>query len=147
LEDRCQRFGIHPGRLTFVAPVDYWTQHLEHYNYVDIALDTTPWSSATTGFEALGMGVPMVAIRGSVMAARMGSSLLKGLNRDEWIADGPEAFADIVASLCADLPSVRAGKAMRQQQVFLSPLFDGLHLAREVMTLFSQLVASRNEVY
>jgi predicted O-linked N-acetylglucosamine transferase (SPINDLY family) len=75
----------------------------------------------------------------------MGSSLLKGLNRDEWIADGPEAFAAIVAGLCDDLPNVRSGKAMRQQQAFQSPLFDGHHLAREVMRLFSELVASRFE--
>ncbi len=143
LEDRLQRHGIHPGRLTFVAPVEYWVQHLEHYNYIDIALDTTPWSSATTGFEALGMGVPLVAIRGSVMAARMGSSLVKGLGRKEWISDTPETFADIVAKLCDDLSNIRAGKAKLQEEVLQSALFDGQDLAQEAMKLFTDLVASR----
>ena len=123
--------------------MDYWREHLEHYNYIDIALDTTPWSSATTGFEALGMGVPLVAIRGSVMAARMGSSLLKGLNRHEWISDTPETFADIVAKLCEDLPRLRASKAKFQDEVLQSPLFDGQDLAHQATQLFADLVASR----
>jgi protein O-GlcNAc transferase len=147
LEDRLQRHGIHPGRLTFVAPVEYWVQHLEHYNYIDIALDTTPWSNATTAFEALGMGVPLVAIRGSVMAARMGSSLVKGLGREEWISDTPETFADIVAKLCDDLSNVRAGKAKLQEEVMQSALFDGQDLAQEAMKLFTDLVTSRLDLF
>lgn len=142
LEERLQRLGVHPGRLIFVAPVDYWWHHVEHYNYLDLALDTSPWSSATTGFEALAMGVPLVAIRGDRMAARMGSSLLKGLGRQDWISQTPERFAEIVAHLCSDLAGLRREKAMRQQQVFESVLFDGPDLAMHVTRLFSTLIES-----
>ncbi|MFN9545947.1 MAG: tetratricopeptide repeat protein [Cyanobacteriota bacterium] len=145
LEDRLAERGVHPGRVTFLAPLQKWQDHVDHYNLLDIALDTTPWSSATTGFEALAMGVPLVAIRGNRMAARMSSSLVKGLGRREWIGETAERIADIVAELCADLPTLRKEKAARQREVFASPLFDGADLANQVMNLFSDLVSSVTE--
>jgi predicted O-linked N-acetylglucosamine transferase (SPINDLY family) len=141
LEDRLANLGVHPGRLMFLAPVPLWWDHVDHYNLLDVALDTTPWSSATTGFEVLAMGVPLVTIRGNRMSARMSSSLVRGLDRNEWMADTPEAFAAIVANLCADLPKLRASKATRQQEALASPLFDEVDLARQVTDLFVKVAA------
>ena len=142
LEDRLKTHGVQPGRLTFIAPLPLWSDHVYHYNYLDVALDTTPWSSATTGFEALSMGVPLVAIRGNRMASRMSSSLAKGLGHGEWIGTSLEAYADIVENLCADLSALRKEKAARQQETFASPLFDGPDLANSVMDLFRDLYAN-----
>jgi predicted O-linked N-acetylglucosamine transferase (SPINDLY family) len=142
LEDRLKAHGVHPGRLTFIAPLPLWRDHVFHYNYLDVALDTTPWSSATTGFEALSMGVPLVAIRGNRMAARMSSSLAKGLGHGEWIGSTPKAYADIVETLCADLSALRKEKATRQQETFASTLFDGPDLANNVINLFSDLIST-----
>ncbi|MFN9629669.1 MAG: tetratricopeptide repeat protein [Cyanobacteriota bacterium] len=136
LEERFAAHGVRPGRLTFHAPVSSWWDHVNVYNVLDIALDTTPWSSATTGFEALGMGVPLVAIRGSTMASRMSSSLVKGLGRPEWIGSSPQDIATICATLCADLLELRRTKASRQQEAFSSPLFDVSDFAQSVTELF-----------
>jgi protein O-GlcNAc transferase len=143
LEERLSLLGVSPGRLIFVAPLGSWHDHVYHYNYLDVALDTTPWSSATTGFEALSMGVPLVAIRGNTMASRMSSSLVKGLQQDRWIAQKPEDFADIVESLCNDLVVLREERSKRQRAVFQSLLFDGADLAEKLTDLFGELVASR----
>ena len=140
LEDRLTSLGVHPGRLMFLSPVPLWWDHVDHYNLLDVALDTTPWSSATTGFEVLAMGVPLVTIRGNSMAARMSSSLVQGLGRSEWMAETPEAYATIVANLCSDLPKLRASKATRQQEVLASPLFDETDLARQVVDLFCKVI-------
>jgi predicted O-linked N-acetylglucosamine transferase (SPINDLY family) len=145
LEERFAAYGVKPSRLVFHAPVTLWWEHVDHYNILDIALDTTPWSSATTGFEALAMGVPLVAIRGSTMASRMSSSLVKGLGRPEWIGDSPQAIADIIESLCSDLPALRQAKATRQQEVFSSPLFDSVDFAHSVTDLFSAMVEGRTQ--
>jgi predicted O-linked N-acetylglucosamine transferase (SPINDLY family) len=101
-----------------------------------VALDTTPWSSATTGFDALMMGVPLVAIRGGCTAARMSASIVQGLGRPEWIAETPEQFAAIVAELCADLPALRASKQELRRGVQASPLFDGVDLTRHLEQAF-----------
>jgi protein O-GlcNAc transferase len=128
--------GVDAGRITFLSYVGSWEDHMATYNQLDVALDTTPWSSATTGFDALAMGVPLVAIRGGCTAARMSASILKGLGRPEWIAETPGQFAAIVARLCADLPGLRASKQELRKQVLASSLFDGLDLSRELEKAF-----------
>jgi predicted O-linked N-acetylglucosamine transferase (SPINDLY family) len=109
------------------------------YNQLDVALDTTPWSSATTGFDALAMGVPLVAIRGGSTSARMSASILKGLGRPEWIAETPEQFARIVAKLCGNLISLRDAKTKLRGEVLASPLTDGADLCRRLELAFTTM--------
>ncbi len=128
--------GVVPERISFLGYVGSWHEHMASYNQLDVALDTTPWSSATTGFDALAMGVPLVAIRGGCTAARMGASILKGLGRPEWVAETPDQFAAIVARFCADLPVLRASKQHLRSQVLASQLFDGVDLSRRLEEAF-----------
>ncbi len=132
LEERLVEVGVEANRVVFLPPEADWSDHVDLYNVLDVALDTTPWSSATTAFEALAMGVPLVAIKGDRMSSRMSSSVVAGLGRPEWATETPEQFADRVATLCRDIPQLRAGKAERQQQMLASSLFDGADLARQV---------------
>jgi len=124
--------GIDPARLTFKPRLAAMGDHLRAYNGIDIALDTTPWSSSSTAFDALSMGVPLVAIRGDCASARMSSSLLTGIGRQEWIQQDPAGFAAVVAELTGDLPRLRAGRAERQRRVLASPLYDPNDLAHHV---------------
>jgi len=128
--------GVAPERISFLGYVGGWENHMAAYNMLDVALDATPWSSATTGFDALAMGVPLVAIRGGCTSARMSASILKGLGRPEWIAETPDQFAAIVAGLCADLPALRAAKQGLRSRVLASPLFDGVDLSRHIEQAF-----------
>lgn len=123
---------IDGSRLRFLGHEPDPMGHLLAYNGIDIALDTTPWSSATTGFDALSMGVPLVAIRGRCLAARMGSSLVKGIGRPQWVASSPEQFAHIVRELAAEVEALRAGKPALQQVVLNSPLYDPADLAQHL---------------
>jgi predicted O-linked N-acetylglucosamine transferase (SPINDLY family) len=134
--------GVAPDRITFLLPIGSWEEHMAAYNQLDVALDATPWSSATTGFDALAMGVPLVAIRGDCTSARMSAAILKGLGRPEWIAESPQQFAAIVAVLCADLPALRAGKAALRQEVLASALFDGPDLCRALEQALAAMAAA-----
>lgn len=129
-------------RLRFLPMLGDWKDHVDCYNILDVALDTTPWSSATTGFEALAMGAPLVAIKGGCTAARMSTSLVQGVGRPEWVARSPDEFAAIVADLCSDLPALRAGKQERQRQAQNSNLFDGVDLAQHLQ---AALIAMANK--
>lgn len=77
--------GVGGSRLRFLEPLMDWQDHVDYYNLLDIALDTTPWSSATTAYEALSMGVPLIAYRGDRMSARMSSSIVTAVGHKEWI--------------------------------------------------------------
>lgn len=134
--------GVAQERITFLPAIGSWPDHMALYNCMDVALDATPWSSATTAFDALLMGVPLVAIRGGCTSARMSSGILRGLGRSEWIAESPEQFAAITARLCADRAAVRAGKQELRRQMLASPLLDGADLSRALERAFVEMGAA-----
>lgn len=136
LANKLKEKGINLGRIHFLGPVSDWKEHCEFYNIIDIALDTTPWSSATTGFEALGMGVPLVAIRGKRMSSRMSSSLVKSLGHPEWACESPREAAQIVKRLCGSIPTLRKGKKELQITVSESLLSDGKNLSETLIKAF-----------
>jgi predicted O-linked N-acetylglucosamine transferase (SPINDLY family) len=132
MEKRLADVGVAPHRIYFLPPEPEWKDHVNLYNLLDVALDTTPWSSATTAFESLAMGTPLMAIRGDRMASRMSTSVVCGFGRPEWVAETSEQFANRVAILCEDLPRLRAEKSGRQKNMQNSLLFDGADLAGQV---------------
>lgn len=136
LEQALNQQGVASQRICFLAPIDGWRDHVDHYNILDLALDTTPWSSATTGFEALAMGVPLLAIRGQAMAARMSSSLVKAAGHPEWVVEHPRELAERVAALVADLNPLRSEKGQRQKKLQSSSLFDGEDYCSRVCEAF-----------
>jgi FkbM family methyltransferase len=135
-----ERAGIDPSRVTFLSRTATRVENLECYRSIDIALDTTPWSGATTSFDALSMGVPVVGILGNTTASRMSSSILRALGKNEWIATTPASFADAVERLGRDLAGLRAGRLALQQQVLASALFDGQDLTGHLEVAFTAMM-------
>ncbi len=121
--------GVDLKRVPFEGWAADWAAHMDTYNRIDLALDATPWSSATTAFEALAMATPLVAIRGATLAGRMSTAVLEGFGEPGWIADSPEAFAGIARELSADLSGLRAARGERQRRTLAGPLFDAPDLA------------------
>ncbi len=129
---RIEGFGIDRARIAIIEPTASWVAHMDYYNLVDYALDSTPWSSATTGFDALGMGVPLLAIQGETIASRMSSSLVSHLGRAEWIATSPGDYGRFGQKIACEFIHARQQKATLQDQVQSSSLFDGLSLAQSL---------------
>ncbi len=133
--------GVASNRVSFFPWTKTWQEHMLCHNQIDVALDTTPWSSSTTAFNALSMGVPLVAIRGQTMAARMSASIVAGLSKPEWICDTEEEFAATLIELSSKVPALRAGKQSLQAEVLASQLFDGKHLTQHLESAFKQMIA------
>ncbi len=138
-----ERRGVDLARVRFLERTASYADHLRCYNQIDIALDATPWAGATTSFEALSMGVPVVGILGSTTAGRMTCSILRGLSRSDWIASTPTQFAGIVHQLVTDVSRLRSGKAAFQSEVLASALFDGPDLARHLQEAFLSMAKER----
>jgi predicted O-linked N-acetylglucosamine transferase (SPINDLY family) len=133
--------GVHPDRINFVGRLADWHEHMDLYNEVDIALDTTPMTSATTGFEALCMGVPLVAIQTDWMGGRMSSSALTALGREDWITCDPSAFAARAAELAAaSLCQPNLLKRQLYQEVRASELWDAVSLSRSLEQAFGEML-------
>lgn len=133
--------GVDPARVKFIDRLADWHDHMDLYNQVDIALDSTPMTSATTGFEALCMGVPLLAIQSDWMGGRMSSSALTALGREDWITREPAAFAARAAELAS--ASERQPNLLKRQlhsQVRASVLWDGASLCRALEQAFEKML-------
>lgn len=140
LEKRLKDVGVEPDRLIFLPPTGEWSHHVELYNIVDIALDTTPWSSATTCFEALAMGTPVIAIRGNRLSARMSSSIVKGFGMADWIATSPTEYGEKIYTLCNSLPMLRLKKLYYQGRYKTSQLSNTEEYGKELELELRKLI-------
>ena len=141
IEDTMEQHGVDPDRIYFFGPVGSQLDHLDSYNAIDIALDTTPWSGATTAFEALGMGVPLVAICGDTTSGRMSTSVVSAAGRSDWIARTPDEFARIAAELANDYLQIRRNKSAMQKEIRAGILFNEQRICRDFYATIEQLVS------
>ena len=75
-----------------------------------MALDTFPFGGATSTFEALWMGIPVVTLEGSRFVGRVGATLLRKLDLADLVAadvDGYVASATTLSNDRAGLASLR----------------------------------------
>ena len=105
-------------------------EHLADYREIDIALDSFPFSGATTSFEALSMGVPVVSLAGDGLIARMSASLLDAVGLERLATGTPEAFVDAAVGLAHDLPGLAALRAGLRERLIASRVCDGAGQAR-----------------
>jgi predicted O-linked N-acetylglucosamine transferase (SPINDLY family) len=131
--------GVDPGRIEFLTAEDDEASHLAAYSMIDIALDTTPFSGATSSFDALWMGVPVVTLAGDTMISRMTASLLAPIGLDGLIADTPDAFVACAEALARDLGALATLRAQLRDRVRNSPLCDGPGYVRSLQALWRRL--------
>ena len=106
---------------------------------MDIALDTIPFNSGTTAFDALWMGVPLVSLQGNDTGSMISSTALRAIDREEWTAASEEEY---VAIVCALARNVELRKQLRQTQrarMAASPICDYRALAKEIETALEQM--------
>jgi predicted O-linked N-acetylglucosamine transferase (SPINDLY family) len=140
IEDTMEGNGVNPDRIYFIAPVDTHFDHLDSYNAIDIALDTTPWSGATTAFEALGMGVPLVAICGDTTSGRMSTSVVSAAEMPHLVTKTPKQFATAVAELCEDYLVIRKNKADSQKKAREGILFDESRICTDFFSTINSII-------
>ncbi len=136
LRREMERRGIDAGRLLLARRVDSREEHLNRLQLADLALDTFPYNSHSTGADALWAGVPMVAKLGDSFAARVGASLLTAAGLPELIAGDDAAYMRLVLELYHDRPRLAD---LRQRLVAarsVAPLFDMQRFARDLEDLY-----------
>ena len=104
--------GIEEDRLDFFGHTKKIADHLNHYQSVDIALDSFPYHGTTTTCEAMWMGSPVVTRAGKTHVSRVGVSLLSAVGLQEFITDTREAYIEKAVALAAQtdrLQELRSG--------------------------------------
>ena len=109
--------GVTADRLSFHerCPMNVY---LELHHRVDIALDTQPYSGATTTMHSVSMGVPTFTVPGTTSQARACAGILENLGLEDFIATDAADLIDKArhwADRLAELAALRAGLRARLQ--------------------------------
>ena len=99
LSRRFAGHGIDPQRIVHL-PIR--GQHLQHYNSIDVALDTFPQTGGTTTCETLWMGVPCVSLVGEAFFERLSYSNLSNAGLGELACPTVEAYVEKAVAVAAD---------------------------------------------
>lgn len=116
--------GIAADRVECLTKTASAAEHLGLYGRVDVALDPFPYNGTTTTCEALAMGVPVVTLRGTMHAGRVGASLLTNLGLQDLIAATPDEYISIASRLARDAARLTSLRASLRERLAQSPLCD-----------------------
>lgn len=94
--------GIKSTRLSFHLRTNLQA-YLALHAQVDVCLDTYPYSSGTTGFHALWMGVPTLTIPGSTQPGYAAAAILSHAGLPDFIAQDEAAFLAAGQRLAGDV--------------------------------------------
>ena len=92
--EKFAKYGVSSDKVILMSWSNSRKQHLETYNSIDLALDTFPYNGTTTTFEALWMNVPVLCLKGNSHRSRVGYSILKNLDSDEFIVNSREEYIE-----------------------------------------------------
>jgi predicted O-linked N-acetylglucosamine transferase (SPINDLY family) len=130
-----ERLEFH-GRLPF-------DRFLDLHRRVDIALDPYPYSGATTTFDSLWMGVPVLTLAGEAPMSRSTASLLATLGMPDWIAQTEDQFVELAAGHAGDLSALAALRAGLRDALEGSMLMDCTRFTRQLEELYLRIWRER----
>jgi len=125
------RGGIDAARLLFPGPPPEGRHHLSLYHRIDIGLDSFPFTGATTTFEALWMGVPVVTLRGRNLMGRVSAAHLAAAGAPELITDDADACVRVAAALAGDRDRIAVYRTGLRDRLRAAPMLDGPTRARQ----------------
>lgn len=135
LRREAQARGIGADRILF-APWRALPEHLARLPLADLALDTFPYGSHTTGSDMLWAGVPLVARLGDTFAGRVSASVLHAAGLPELIARSDEEYLALADALAKDSGRCRALRQRLGAARATAPLFDTRRFGRDLGRLF-----------
>jgi predicted O-linked N-acetylglucosamine transferase (SPINDLY family) len=131
--------GVARERI-IIAPRLPLHDHLARYAVADLALDTFPYTSHTTGSDALWLGCPLVALCGETFAARVSGSLLVNCGLTDLVTSTLDDYETLALRLATDqdlMSNVRQRLAAARDS---APLFDSQRFARDLEQLYLRIV-------
>jgi predicted O-linked N-acetylglucosamine transferase (SPINDLY family) len=123
--------GIAPERASLLGP----TSHLEHlatFGRIDVGLDPMPQGGGVSTAEALYMGVPIVALRGTTVAGRLTASVLSLLQMQDWVAETEDDYVRIATQKREDLDALAGLRRQLRTRLTQSPYGDVENYVRAV---------------
>ena len=115
--------GVNLNNIKILKRTNDYQSHLKHYNKIDISLDPIVYNGATTSFESVWMGVPVMTVPGKTFRSRYGLSINSNLNLHNFIASDKRDFINKALLINSDLNKLSNLRKNLRVKVLNSPLF------------------------
>jgi protein O-GlcNAc transferase len=132
------RHRVSPERLVF-APIRPLAEHLGRYALADLVLDTFPYTSHTTGSDALWADCPIVTMSGEIFASRVAASLLRNVGLEQLIASSFVEYEALALGLAQDPSRLGALRRNLRDNRDTLPLFDSPRFTRGLEAAYRRM--------
>lgn len=132
--------GVSGDRLEFRAVRG---AHMQHYNDIDITLDTFPQTGGTTTCEAAWMGVPTISLVGEALFERLSYSILQNAGLGDLCATTREEYVEKAITLAADPDRLQMLRMGLRDQLTASPLGQTRQFAEDFYDLVASTVSNQ----
>jgi predicted O-linked N-acetylglucosamine transferase (SPINDLY family) len=102
---RFARYGAAVERIDLMGSSSR-VDHLAALNRVDICLDPFPANGGASTWEALQMGVPVVAKLGRAQASRAAGAILTAIGMRDWVAESDQEYLDIAVARASQIAAL-----------------------------------------
>lgn len=137
VRNRFSAAGVSADRLEFVAKQP-WTQYVQTYGRIDVALDPFPYGGGITTCDALWMGVPVVSLTGQTAVGRGGKSILSNIGLSE-LHRRPRQYVQTAVTLAQSPARLAELRQTMRHRMLTSPLMNARRFARNVENAYRQM--------
>jgi predicted O-linked N-acetylglucosamine transferase (SPINDLY family) len=130
--------GISSDRIRFLG----YTPRLEHlaaFNQVDICLDPFPQNGGVSTWEALQMGVPVVAKLGATVPSRISGAILTSIGMSDWVAEGTDSYVSIAVKNAGQVEHLAKLRRELTGGTIISSVLDGAAYTRVVEEAYRRM--------
>jgi protein O-GlcNAc transferase len=141
LRARAAEHGVDPERLVF-APFEpsHDPRYLARHTLGDLMLDSIHHNAMTSACDALGMGLPLLTLRGSAMASRAGESLVRAAGLPDLVATDEDDYVNAAVRLASEPEALLELKERLRANRRTAPLFDTTGRVRALEAAFQRMV-------
>jgi predicted O-linked N-acetylglucosamine transferase (SPINDLY family) len=117
------RFASHgvPQERIICMGASERTEHLRAFAEIDIALDPFPQNGGISTWEALYMGVPVIAKLGRGASSRAAGAILKAIGLDDWVAEDDAGYIEIAKAFATNPAYLGTLRAELRDMIAHSP--------------------------
>jgi predicted O-linked N-acetylglucosamine transferase (SPINDLY family) len=141
LREQAHGHGVNAARLIF-APYESRTQarYFARHRLGDLMLDALHHNAVESACDALGEGLPVVTLRGSAMASRVGACLLTAAGLPDLIASTPQEYVELATTIAQDRNAISRLKKQLLDNRESAPLFDTTSSVQRLESVFKRIV-------
>ncbi|MEE2699669.1 MAG: tetratricopeptide repeat protein [Pseudomonadota bacterium] len=130
---------IDSSRIMFDVSDDKITEHLDRYNDVDITLDPFPFNGATTTYQSLFMGVPVISLVGKTFISRAAGSILSNIGQNNLAVNTPDDYIKVALKLAGNLPRLVSLRKNLRNNILASPICNAVDYTMSIEKAYQMM--------